>query len=162
MKVIFLDVDDVLNCITTTDKILKPDGTPSWIPDYEGKEAWVGLDEDKLELIRNIIKETRAKIVLSTSWRTDAIATMYLKERLGLETANQIIGQTPYSRCTNPRADEIDEWLAEHKEVTKFIVIDNLEKDDLQRFGRSYIQTNPMKGLTPELATKCIEILGKE
>lgn len=162
MKVLMLDVDDVLNCFDTKDVILKPDGTPSWIPGRKPQVAWRGVDEFRLEFIRNIVKTTKCKIVLSTSWRTDEIAVAYLKKRLGDEIANEIVGMTPDKHGNAPRAVEIEEWLAQHPEVNKFVVLDNTEWDDLERFGRSFVQTTTHKGMFEEHMKQCIEILGVE
>lgn len=162
MKVLMLDVDDVLNCWETKDIILKPDGTPSWIPNRTPRAAWTGVDEFRIEFIRNIVKKTKCKIVLSTSWRTDDIAVAYLKKRLGDETANEIIDKTPDKHGKVPRADEIEEWLAQHLEVTKFVVLDNTEWDDLERFGRSFVQTTTHVGMSEDHMKQCIELLGEE
>ena len=162
MKVLFLDIDDVLNCLETTDVILKPDGTPHWVPNIKPKVAWLGVDESRVEFIRNIVRRTKCKIVLSTSWRTDEISTAYLKKRLGEDTASQIVGSTLDSSGAYTRAGEIEEWIKIHPEVTKFVILDNSEWDDLERFGRSFVQTVTHKGMTEEHMNKVIEILGEE
>ena len=162
MKVLFLDVDDVLNHHETTDVILCPDGTPSWIPGRNPKVAWLGLDEHRLEFIRNIVKKTKCKIVLSTSWRGDDVAEAYLRKRLGEETASQIIGATPDFKGRKSRAEEIDHWLSEKNDVTKFVVLDDTEWDDLERFGRSFVQTTTYVGMDEEHMSRIIEILREE
>lgn len=55
MKVLFLDVDGVLNCEGTF-RLTKPD---DWIP----LDPYMGL------LLYRIIQATNAKVVLSSSWR---------------------------------------------------------------------------------------------
>ena len=162
MKILFVDADDCLNCWETTDVIREPDGTPSWIPDRTPPVAWKGLDEFRLEFIRNIVKKTKCKIVLSTSWRTDEIATAYFIKRLGEETSSQIIGSTPDFNADKPRADEIEHWLSQNTDVTKFVVLDNSENDDLERFGRSFVQPTTNVGMTEDHMKKVIEILGEE
>lgn len=108
MKVLFLDVDDVLNNHYTKDIILMPDGKPYWVPGSNPKVAWTGVDEYRVEFIRTIVKKTKCKIVLGTSWRNDEIAVAYLRKRLGEETARQITGSTPDSKGRVSRAEEID------------------------------------------------------
>ena len=162
MKVLILDVDDVLNCWKTTDVILTPDGTPSWIPGRVPRVAWKGLDEFRVEFIRNIVRKTGCKIVLSTSWRLDDVATEYLKKRLGADIAEHIIGATVDHNGNEPRAVEIEEWIEKHPEVTKFVILDNTEWDDLERFGRSFVQTVTHKGMNEEHMKRVIEILGEE
>lgn len=162
MKILFLDIDDVLNCWETKDVILTPDGTPSWIPGRIPKVAWKGLDEFRVEFIRNIVRKTGCKIVLSTSWRSDDIATEYLKKRLGKDIADHIIGVTVDHNGNEPRAVEIEEWIEKHPEITKFVILDNTEWDDLERFGKSFVQTVTHKGMTEEHMKRVIEILGEE
>lgn len=61
MKIIFLDIDGVLNTIETFINRKK-----------EYKETGilnVEIDEFRVQYLKQIIKETDAKIVLSSSWR---------------------------------------------------------------------------------------------
>ena len=55
MDVIFLDIDGVLNC---TGK--KTELTP---------EGYNGIEDELIENVREIVSQTRAEIVLSSSWR---------------------------------------------------------------------------------------------
>jgi hypothetical protein len=57
---------------------------------------------------------------------------------------------------------EIEWWLSEHLEVNKFVILDNSTWDDLERFGRSFVQTHTHVGMTEEHMKKIIEILGEE
>lgn len=59
MKVIFLDVDGVLNSDQYFDKTKNLD--------IQGIEA--DIDIKKIELLKKAINETRARVVLSSSWR---------------------------------------------------------------------------------------------
>lgn len=53
MKVIFLDVDGVLNCVDTTDLC----------------GGYVGIENAKVKLLRRIVEETGAEIVLVSTWK---------------------------------------------------------------------------------------------
>ena len=53
-KVIFLDVDGVLNCQTTKASV----------------GPWIGIDSKKVKLLKQIVDETGARIVLSSSWKS--------------------------------------------------------------------------------------------
>lgn len=59
MKIIFLDVDGVLNSDEYIEKTKKLN--------IQGIESEV--DPEKITLLRNAIVETGAKVVLSSSWR---------------------------------------------------------------------------------------------
>jgi hypothetical protein len=161
MKVIFLDADGVLNCASTTDSILNPDGT---IYKSGGVfvHAWLGLDEDKMVRLARIIEATDAKIVLSTTWRRDPISTLYLLKRMGEKVASQVIGKTPDSDGRAVRKEEIEAWIQEHPGITQFAVLDDLEYDKLEDFGRSFIQTSSVTGLQDRHVERCIEVLGKK
>lgn len=54
LKLIFLDVDGVLNCHHTKDR------APSGV---------IGIDPQKVLLLRQIVQETHACIVLASSWQ---------------------------------------------------------------------------------------------
>ena len=119
MKVIFLDVDGVLNCETSKSKcgVIK------------------GVDKDKVERLARIVKETDAKIVLSSSWR-DGIEddTMepidkygkYLIDKLEKYGGLRIFGKTRYINAWH-RGSEILNWLEEHESlnIESWIAIDD-------------------------------------
>ena len=53
LKIIFLDVDGVLNCRTTKDVV----------------NHYVGIEDKKVELLKQLVKETNSKIVLVSTWK---------------------------------------------------------------------------------------------
>ena len=59
MKVVFLDVDGVLNCKNTKEVIWRDNG----------KQGFHGVEDGKTELLAEIVKTTDAVIVLSSTWR---------------------------------------------------------------------------------------------
>ena len=148
MKIIFLDVDGVLN----------QDGTKTRF------RGCLGVDLDKIEHLNRIILETGAKIVMSSTWRRHPMHIVYLKQEMDKVNpvlSAQIIGDTPDSNFNKYRAEEIEEWLQLNPGVTQFIVIDDLDCEELDRFGNSFVKTYSSEGLTDEIATKCINILGR-
>jgi hypothetical protein len=60
MKIIFLDIDGVLNC----------DETPN-----PRKFPYI-IDKKLLTRLRNLLERTNAKVVLSSSWRCDPIGLL--------------------------------------------------------------------------------------
>ena len=62
IKVIFLDIDGVLNSEKSINKNLKKFGKE------KGQHALMP-DRSHIKLLNHIIKETNCKIVLSSSWR---------------------------------------------------------------------------------------------
>ena len=157
MKVIFLDVDGVLNDNHTTDRFFSE----------KEQRKYIGIDTDKVERLNKIVLATKAKIVLSSSWRKHSNFVDYLNSKLKEVDPllpDKIIDVTPvhFSHCL--RASEIEEYLdmrAKKLKITKFIILDDMQYDDLERFGESFFLTGWDKGLSEEIMSKCISFLNK-
>jgi hypothetical protein len=154
MKVIFLDVDGVLNC-TKTER--------GW-----GKMRFV--DTRKMLRVREICDRTGAKVVISSSWREgareDALAVDKMQWQSLIAEFDKhripVIGMTPFAP-DRWRGDEISMWLKTQEEpVQEFVVVDDIVCD-LTRFvsvGR-VVQTVDAWGLTKAKMEECIRILGE-
>lgn len=110
MKIIFLDIDGVLNSDEYFDKIKNLN--------IEGIQNKVEVE--KIKLLKQAIDITGAKVVLTSSWRYRTNAK-YLKELL-LEY-DIIPDSTPY--LNNRRGLEIKEWLEEHSDIENFVILDD-------------------------------------
>lgn len=110
MKVIFLDVDGVLN----SDEYIK--GTIK--SNIQGIEKHV--DVEKIKLLRQAIVQTNAKVVLTSSWRLTKMAQELIKL---LITYGIYADSTPYIR--NERGLEIKQWLADNQNVEDFVILDD-------------------------------------
>ena len=136
MKVVFLDIDGVLNDAVTTAEL------------WDDKPK-----KDHLDCLKAIIDATNAKIVLSSTWRLFPSARNDVKNALrnvGLE----FIDKTKELR---DRASEIQEWLNRHPEVEKFVILDDEEISG--KFPDNLVQTTFYRGLLPEHVEKAIKIL---
>jgi hypothetical protein len=124
MKIIFLDIDGVLNC----------DKTPN-----PRKFPYV-VDKKLLLRFNGLLKRTNAKVVLSSSWRCDPIGLLAAKH-WGVPFID-VCPDMPKS----PRGKEMVKWLADHPKVTRFAIIDDEddELDDLPLF-----QPSGKTGITP-------------
>lgn len=172
MKVLFLDMDGVLN-----------DFYPNYHLDMESEEienkkrevylaksnflynkfkdeltdfnVWcvIDLDVDKIQFLNKIVKETDCKIVISSSWRKDGaenIAT-YLTLK-GFDYPNSVIditgrfsGQATDGKVISScRGMEIKEWLSRH-DVESFAILDDETYDIDYYFKDEVIK---VKGLT--------------
>ncbi|MBR5272870.1 MAG: hypothetical protein IKU25_05685 [Clostridia bacterium] len=111
MKVIFLDVDGVLN---------------SWRYDAQRTQAQGNIDRSRLVLIKWLVDRTDAKIVLSSTWRhllgTDEGRELEDAFRDSLLTIYDV---TP--DINNDRPCEIKMWLSLHPETEKFVIIDDIK-----------------------------------
>jgi hypothetical protein len=128
MKVIFLDIDGVLNCNSTRERI--------------GGIYFV--EDDKIEILQEIIEYTDAKVVLSSTWRIgwemmqndpnyhDKHFEM-LRDKLQ-EHGIQLYDRTPIMSGEH-RGREIDEWLRCHPNVESFVILDD-DSDMDEHIGR--------------------------
>ena len=137
MKVIFLDIDGVLNCDTTRN--------PRKFPYV--------VDKKLLARLRSLVRKTGAKVVLTSSWRLDPIGVLAAKHwRVPfIDTIPDMPRRT--------RRQEILAWLSRHPTVTRFVVIDDEddELDDLPLFqpsAKTGLTTEIMKGVEAYLAGK--------
>jgi hypothetical protein len=118
------------------------------------------FNPESCRILNKIIDETDAKIVLSSSWRLDGINRMNsLFKYFGLPRIYDITPSLSNKFGSLCRGKEIDAWLNEHPEVTKYVILDDdtdMEEHQLPLF----IKRNPYKdGLNEEVKNKCIKIL---
>lgn len=153
MKIIFLDIDGVLN--------------------YKGCKArsatgCLGIDEDKLLILKRIVQKTNSKIVLTSTWKTDWVKKFegylspdgqYLVDRL------ESVGLKIYDKTIDPawhlRGQGITDWIENSKcNVEQFVIIDD-ESFDFIELGldNRFVKTNFTDGLLPEHVDKAICIL---
>jgi hypothetical protein len=103
MKVVFLDIDGVLNCKATRNTRKLP----------------YVVDAKLLKRFHRLLERTRAKVVLSSTWRYDP-AGLFSAKHWGIP----FIGVTP-DMPNKPRRNEILAWLKTHPGVSRYVVIDD-------------------------------------
>lgn len=125
MKLIFLDVDGVLNYAGWAERwglFPRLDAT------VEDLMAWI--DPEKVALVNEIVRRTGAKVILSSSTRTDVRMGIVLQKR-GLSAP--LLDAIPILQWTleadgsigmKTRADEVYESWVKHKPST-FVVLDD-------------------------------------
>jgi hypothetical protein len=123
MKVIFLDIDGVLNCRKTPN--------PRKLPYI--------VDPRLLKRFKRLLALSGAKVVLASTWRYDP-AGLFSARHWGIP----FIDVTP-DMPRKPRRDEILAWLKQHPKVKRFIVIDD-DDDDLDELP--LFQPSAATGLT--------------
>ena len=154
MKVLFLDVDGVLNNDETTDK------TPS---------GFTGVDMILVQRLQHLIEATSAKIVLSSTWKEEWNKDkhlchpdgQYLSEKL--KDCGLIIEDKISDGPLSHRGFQIKEYLDKHKYITSYAIVDDFEFDfaGVSDLKRHFIQTNKSIGLTDENVNCLISILRK-
>lgn len=161
MKVIFLDVDGVLNSI-------------GWMKKNDRKKHGnCEINPENIKMLKEIADKTEAKIVLSSTWRNvdgedgEPRHPMYdyLVDELR-EFGIEIFSRTPL--INNDRPKEIKAWLDETSfEIESFISIDDdfCEKDyEKQGIYNRLIKTqfwNEKGGLQEKHVEKAIQLLNE-
>ena len=150
-KLIFLDVDGVLNNAETKAR------TPS---------GFTGIMDSKVELLKKIVDETAAKIVLSSDWRLMEIDNpdyIYLNKKLSKYNLN-IYSKTPDINWRD-RGDEIATWLDVYG-ADAWVAIDDIfmlfETLPSEVFDNHVIITDEKYGLRDLDVKRAIEILNGE
>ena len=161
MKVIFLDIDGVLNYT----QWYVSDRNPGNLNGEEGD-----IDPLCSERINRICEETGAKIVLSSDWR---ISWPYCIDRIekGGIKKGLIIDKTPehgFVLCNSSemlkewrtRGSEIDDWLSQHSECENFVILDD-RKDFTEEQLPHLIHVNSMRGIDDIDVNFAINILNR-
>ncbi len=149
MKIIFLDIDGVLNC----DRYL-----------IKHNCRGIGIDPEKMMLIADIVRASGAKIVLTTSWRSHWSEKPEECDAMGREINEafaahglSVYGKTPHLYYN--REQEIISWLDDNPEATQFVIIDDMWlQDDI--LDAHIVRTSGFRGgLCEDEAMEAIEIL---
>jgi hypothetical protein len=158
VKVIFLDIDGVLN-------------SESYVLKLEEKCCQIGhsretpcdcfklyrqIDRDAVTRLNRLVAVTGAKIVVSSTWRKifDMPELCRILTEHGLVA--EVIGATPdlfndpgREPGTNlERGYEIDFWLRDHPEVDRFVILD--DGSDMAMHRKCLVQTDCEDGLCDE------------
>lgn len=148
-RVIFLDVDGVLNNVDTRGE---------WDP-------YVKIDGELVARLAEIVRSTAAGIYLVSDWKrewykdTKSIQDTYadyLDYKLaehGLKITDKVDGES-YARGKN-----INEFFATH-EVRDYVILDD-DEYDYYDFGHGdhYLPINPVHGLTDDDVQTAIDVL---
>ena len=156
MKVIFLDIDGVLNEEKSCSRCC----------------GYKGIDDKKVENLAKIVKQTNAEIVLISTWKDDwrktdkahqGMMANYLDRKLkkqGLRVYDKTESVDKASGMHFSRGEGILQYLADNK-VEKFVILDDYQFDyDSCGLSDYYIKTDAYNGgLTEELVGRAIQIL---
>lgn len=155
MRVVFLDIDGVLN---STRFLTAFDALATY---HRWDQPWI--DTTAVGHLNLILKATGACVVISSTWRRlrdlDALTT-HLKNH-NLE--GQVIGATPdltyLDRGDRPlwRGDEIEHWITSYPRKVDFVILD--DGRDMGRLAHRLVQTDIAVGLTYDNALHAIALL---
>lgn len=160
MKIIFLDIDGVLNYTNWY--------VSERYQDMQMDEnTEIDIDPECAKRIVNICNETDAKIVITSDWRLSWYGTILRLGRGGI-SENYILDKTPEriwlkflnTKIDTSRGAEISDWLEAHPECTNYVIIDD-RTDFNENQNDNFVHINPMYGITDEDMNKAIAILNK-
>lgn len=167
MKVLFLDIDGVLNSIEWC-KAGNRFGCPPRLKERCTKERlrWC---PDMVKRLREVVETTGAHIVISSSWRGYGKGAVRKWRAMfnvyGWRNA-PVIGETPDLTAKRPsgvyvavkRGEEVAAWINSHQHVVeKYVCVD--DGDDFLP-GQPLVLTSMEFGLTHQDAQECIRLLG--
>lgn len=177
MKIIFLDIDGVLN--------------------YMGSST---LDNVCVENLKYVVSKTGAKIVLISTWKQflddnilkdlsnkDKKEFLYYRELLNTTFINELkiidivedyfsmvdaevksvvsLSELSEEECEHDawRSVEVGRWLDKHPKVESFVIIDDFDCEYHKFYPNNWVQTSWFRdGLSKDLAEKAISILNKQ
>lgn len=115
-------------------------------------------DPKAISALNYIIKETDARIVVSSTWRFDGLVQCRANlESWGMD--GSVIGVTTFLTNTAQRGDEIQDWLDNNSHGPFVILDDDNDMGDLSDF---LVQTNILHGLTIFDARKAINLIRRQ
>ena len=143
LKIVFLDVDGVLNCSSTKDTC----------------DGYVGIDDEKVKLLKKIVGMSNAKIVLTSTWK------FYWHKELGLKNKQDSFANHLDKKLNEQglsimdktedeglnRGDGILEYIRHLKwkgvDVYKFVILDDEMFDYKEtKLTKNLIQTSYFNG----------------
>lgn len=147
MKIIFLDIDGVLNRIGTRERT-----KTRW-------QGYIGMEPELVERFNDVVAKTGIKVVLSSAWR---LADDWLETMKANGLKCEFLGRTPQLNGTNRstgRGLEVKAWLDAQMVKSDFFVEKYCVIDDSSDFlpEQALFQTNYEYGLDPVMAELLIE-----
>ena len=161
MKVIFLDIDGVLNCSTSKSHCVEDNG-----------RVIKGIDSDKVKRLAKIVEATGAQIILSSDWKDGwrkyyasqkPSHAKYLDNHLYKKGKRTIKDKTPNTnKGTWFRGEEILTYLRSHSDITDYVILDDTFFEDfsIKEIEEHLVLTDYKVGLTDTDVEKAIKILG--
>jgi hypothetical protein len=156
MKILFLDVDGVLNYSKCA----------------EGTWPFV-ICSKALGRLDYVLSETGCQIVMSSTWRLHEDAMEHLKTRYprlhgalhqdwrtAYGTIEDADSKSIFKMYRHLRGSEINLWLSQHPDVTAYAIVDD-DSDMLPDQKINFVQTTWQTGMLDEHADQLVSILNR-
>lgn len=157
MKVIFLDIDGVLNS-----------------EEFFNRNQNEMIDRNNVDILKNIIYKTGAVIVISSGWKLWFDDNMMPKDGdsqclydILCEFNIKLFDKTPdfsteeirtKKTFSHVKSKEIIAWLSEHKNVDKYVVLDDLDLKN-EEINSHLVRTNAQVGITEDDAKSVLVMI---
>ena len=154
-KIIFLDFDGVIRIPVPT----------------SGPKIEAEFCSERMKRVARLAEETRASIVISSDWRTwqEGRENMAIllephipREFLHEDWATPVLFEaTDEDRTPRaiPRGAEIVSWLADHGEVDRFAILDDMHSKHFPLMRECLVTCQLLDGFTEARFEKALEIL---
>lgn len=150
MKLIFLDIDGVLNDHATFEN------------------GYCGIKAECVARLNRILLETGANLVISSAWRYLIISRSMTREGFqnlllshGVNCYKKIRGTTQPDMGAITRGQQILAWLICNGFAGTYVVLDDLDDAGIAEEGLPFVRTDGKVGLTDADADKAIAILNR-
>ena len=154
MKIIFLDIDGVLNYSKCKAR---------------ATSGCLGIEEEKVKLLRQIIDQTDAIVVLTSTWKIDWFPSAFIEDlpKDGQYLEKQLAKHKVFIRAKTEdpswaqRGQGILDFIETSKyNVEQFVILDD-ESFDFIELGleNRFVKTSFVDGLLPEHVEKAVSIL---
>lgn len=165
-RIIFLDIDGVCN----SNKYFS---SPSYAKESGGKsdalimlvDHHLHLDPAALRLISQLVDESGAEVVVSSTWKCKYSIEEFNKMFADRGATFEVVGRTPHvqGRFSEhiPRGREIKAYLdALPEQPESFVILD--DRDDMNQLFKFLVKTNYEDGFTQNHFDKALKILTGE
>jgi len=138
--VIFLDIDGVVHPVQVT-------------------REYQFFRRDKMSLLRHLVQQSNAQIVLSSAWRLAPRTMAIVNQQLVRHGIDKVIDKTLDLGYAGKRSAEILLWVKQN-EPSAWIAIDDIDlAADESRLHNHFIHTNSQVGLTAEQCEQGLRLL---
>jgi hypothetical protein len=150
MKILFLDIDGVLNSAKYLNNLPSPIVRPDML-----------LDPVAISRLNQITDATGAHIVVSSDWRLGYVHQVAelrgCLSRYGI--TGKVLHMTPVNDDT--RGQQIQQWLdTTPRQIDAYVILDDKDTDDMTSM-KNFIQTTFKDGLQDVHVQQAIAILNK-
>lgn len=157
IRVIFLDIDGVLNSEDLAHKRIKQK-----IKEYENG-VYNFIDDDMVKMLADLCEKYKIFIIISSSWRKNTSAeTKEFFKRDDMKKLHPLVpyiwGSTPKLGFEIDRGFEIEKYLMDNPDIKEYVILDD-DNDMLECQEEHFIQTSWLHGLTEEHIPQIKKIL---